>query len=94
MPSAARVGDPTGHPGIIDGPGVQTVLIAGLPAAVTGDKHTCGLPPAAGGPHSPTPLGRGSTTVFIGGRSAARVGDLAGCMAPIVAGAPNVFIGG
>ena len=29
MPPAARVGDPTGHPGVIGPPGVPTVLIAG-----------------------------------------------------------------
>ena len=32
MPPAARVGDPTGHPGVIGPPGVPTVLIAGQPA--------------------------------------------------------------
>jgi uncharacterized Zn-binding protein involved in type VI secretion len=96
MPPAARVGDPTGHPGAIAGPGVVTVLIGGKPAAVAGragDKHTCALPSPAG-PHPPTLLVEGSATVLIGGRPAARVGDLAGCGAPIVAGALNVLIGG
>ena len=41
MPPAARVGDPTGHPGVITGPGVATVLLSGMPAAVVGDLHTC-----------------------------------------------------
>ncbi|MGH8555090.1 MAG: PAAR domain-containing protein [Gammaproteobacteria bacterium] len=93
MPPAARVGDPTGHPGAIAGPGVVTVLIGGMPVAVVDDKHTCALPPPAG-PHPPTLLVKGSATVLIGGRPAARVGDLAGCGAPIVAGALNVLIGG
>ena len=93
MPPAARVGDPTGHPGTITGPGVQTVLVGGLPAAVTGDLHTCAFPPPAG-PHPPSPIVKGSTTVLIGGRPAARMGDLAGCGAPIVGGAPTVMIGG
>ena len=93
MQPAARVGDPTGHPGTISGPGVSTVLIGGQPAAVVGDVHTCALPPPAG-PHPPTPIARGSSTVLIGGRPAARVGDIAGCGAPIVAGAANVLIGG
>ena len=93
MPQAARVGDPTGHPGTITGPGVPTVLIGGLPAAVQGDTHTCAIP-SPPGPHPPTPIAKGSATVLIGGRPAARVGDMAGCGAPIVAGAPNVLIGG
>lgn len=92
MPPAARLGDPTGHPGVITGPGVPTVLIGGLPAAVMGDIHTCAFPPPAA--HPPTPIAKGSVTVLIGGRPAARMGDFAGCGAPIVAGAFNVLIGG
>jgi uncharacterized Zn-binding protein involved in type VI secretion len=93
MPFAARVTDPSGHPGIITGPGVPNVLIGGFPAAVMGDMHACSFPPPAG-PHPPTPLAKGSLTVMIGGRSAIRMGDLAGCGAPIVAGLPTVEIGG
>jgi uncharacterized Zn-binding protein involved in type VI secretion len=33
MPPAARAGDQTGHPGVISGPGVTTVLIGEMPAA-------------------------------------------------------------
>lgn len=93
MPFAARVLDPTGHPGVITGPGVPNVLIGGLPAAVVGDLHTCSMPPLAG-PHPPSPIVKGSFTVLIGGRPAARMGDLAGCGAPIVFGFPTVDIGG
>lgn len=93
MPAAARVGDPTGHPGVIAGPGVPTVLIGGMPAAVVGDTHTCAMPPLAG-PHPPTPIVLGSFTVLIGGRPAARMGDMSGCGAPIVMGMPLVQIGG
>jgi uncharacterized Zn-binding protein involved in type VI secretion len=93
MPPAARITDPTGHPGMITGPGVPTVLIGGLPAAVLGDMHTCAMPPTAG-PHPPSPLVKGSVTVLIGGRPAARLGDLSGCGAPIVMGHPTVLIGG
>jgi uncharacterized Zn-binding protein involved in type VI secretion len=93
MPPAARVQDPTGHPGTIVGPGVTSVLIGGLAAAVQGTNHSCALPPNAG-PHPVTPIAKGSATVFIGGRPAARVGDQAGCGAPIVAGAFDVNIGG
>ena len=93
MPFAARTGDPTGHPGILAGPGVPTVLIGGMPAAIVGDQHVCSMPPVAG-PHPPSPIVMGSTTVFIGGSMAARVGDVSGCGAPIVMGAPTVEIGG
>ena len=93
MPPAARILDPTGHPGMISGPGVQNVLIGGLPAAVVGDMHTCAMPPVAG-PHPPTPIVKGSLTVLIGGRPAARMGDMSGCGAPIVMGMPTVQIGG
>jgi uncharacterized Zn-binding protein involved in type VI secretion len=92
MPPAARVGDPTGHPGVVTGPGVPNVLIGGMPAAVVGDLHTCAFPPPA--VHPPTPFPKGSLTVLIGGRPALRMGDMAGCSAPIVMGALTVMIGG
>ncbi len=93
MPPAARVGDPTGHPGTISGPGVPTVLIGGLPAATVGTLHACSFPPPAVHPSSPI-LSPGCPTVLIGGMPAARMGDLAGCGAPIVLGALTVLIGG
>jgi uncharacterized Zn-binding protein involved in type VI secretion len=93
MPFAARVTDPTGHPGVVAGPGVPTVLISGLPAAAAGDTHACSMPPTAG-PHPPTPFPSGSLTVLIGGRPALRMGDKSGCGAPIVFGALTVIIGG
>jgi uncharacterized Zn-binding protein involved in type VI secretion len=93
MPPAARVGDPTGHPGVLAPPGVPTVLIGGLPAATVGNPHTCAFPGLP--PHPPTPvLPPGCPTVLIGGRPAARMGDLAGCGAPVVVGCPTVLIGG
>lgn len=92
MPPAARLGDPTGHPGSIAGPGVPTVLIGGRPAAAVGDIHACAMPPLAG-PHPPNPFPVGSATVFVGGRPALRMGDVAGCGAPIVFGEPTVLIG-
>jgi uncharacterized Zn-binding protein involved in type VI secretion len=93
MPAAARVGDLTGHPGVITGPGVATVLIGGMPASVLGDLHTCSFPPPP--PHPPTPLAPGCPTVLIGGRPAIRVGDMSGCGAPVLPpGCPTVLIGG
>lgn len=93
MPAAARLLDPTNHPGVISGPGVATVLINGMPAVCMGDLHTCAFPPVAG-PHPPNPIAKGSATVLIGGRPAARQGDLTGCGALIAGGSPNVLIGG
>jgi len=52
MPPAARVGDPTGHPGVISPPGVPTVLIGGMPAATVGTPHICSFPPPAVHPPS------------------------------------------
>lgn len=92
MPPAARVGDPTGHPGVLGPPGVPTVLIEARPAATVGTPHLCSFPPPT--VHPPNAIaGPGSPTVLIGGRPAARVGDMCGCGAPIVAGAPTVIIG-
>ena len=91
MPAAARVGDISTHGGAITGPGVPTVLIGGMPAAVAGDLHVCSLPP----PHPPvTPFPMGSTTVLIGGRPALRVSDACVCGAMAAVGAPTVLIGG
>lgn len=92
MPPAARLTDQTGHPGVISGPGVATVLIGGLPAAVLGDMHTCAFPPPA--VHPPTPLAKGSGTVLVGGRPAARLGDTSACGAPILTGCTSVIVGG
>jgi len=89
MPPAARVGDPTGHPGAIAGPGVATVLIGGQPAAVMGDNHVCAWPSG----HPATPMAVASATVRIGGRGAVRMGDTAGCGAPVVFGLPTVMVG-
>ena len=95
MSFAARITDLTvpAHPGVVAGPGVPTVLIGGLPAAVAGDIFTCAMPPTVG-PHPPNPFPVGSTTVLIGGRPALRVGDLSTCGAPIITGALTVIIGG
>ena len=92
MPAAARIFDPTNHPGFILG-GVINVLIGGRPGATQGHPHICLLPPKAG-PHSPSALVGGSKTVLIGGKAAMRQGDKAGCQAVITKGAPTVIIGG
>lgn len=93
MPPAARVGDATGHPGVIGPPGVPTVLIGGQPAATVGTLHTCSFP--GGPPHPPSTIAPpGCPTVLIGGLPAARLGDLSMCGAPIVMGCPTVLIGG
>lgn len=91
MPAAARVGDPTPHPGVVTGPGVSTVLIVGQPAAVVGDLHTCSFPGTP--PHPPSTFAVGSTTVLIGGRPALRAGDVCACGAAVTVGAPTVMVG-
>ena len=91
MPGAARVGDTTVHGGTVVGPGVATVLVAGLPAAVMGDMHACVIPPPAHVPASP--FVAGSTTVMIQGRPALRAGDSCGCGASVAVGSPTVVIG-
>lgn len=96
MPPAARISDmhtcplfngPVPHVGgPVIGPGVPTVLIAGMPAAVIGDMCTCTGPPDS--------IVMGSATVLIGGKPAARMGDMTAHSGVIVVGAPTVIIGG
>ena len=93
MPAAARIGDPTNHPGVLAGAGMPTVRIEQRPAARVGDQHVCAFPPPAG-PHPANAVTKGSATVRIGGMPAARQGDLCACGAQIVAGAITVKIGG
>ena len=97
MPPAARISDmhtcPLVNPGPVPhvggpvtGPGVATVLVGGMPAAVVGDILVCTGPPDT--------IVKGSTTVLIGGRPAARMGDNTAHGGVIVAGLPTVMIGG
>jgi len=97
MPPAARVGDIHNCPmvsgvvphvgGPLLPPGVPTVLIGGMPAAVLGTLATC-----AGGPAT---VIKGSATVLIGGMPAARVGDQTAHGGVIIPpGLPTVMIGG
>ena len=72
--------------GPITGPGVATVLIGNMPAAVVGDMLVCVGPPDT--------IVKGSATVFIGGKPAARQGDMTAHGGVIVAGFPTVQIGG
>ncbi|MCA9934699.1 MAG: PAAR domain-containing protein [Ardenticatenaceae bacterium] len=72
--------------GPITGPGVPTVMIAKMPAAVVGDMATCTGPPDT--------IVKGSATVMIGGKPAARMGDNTAHGGVIVAGSPTVLIGG
>lgn len=99
MPPAARLTDmhacpmvTPGQPpmphvgGPVVGPGVPTVLIGMLPAAVLGDHAIC-----VGAPDT---IVKGSATVLIGGKPAARVGDPTAHAGRIVRGLPTVVIGG
>ena len=92
---AARIGDMHVCPmvtalvphvgGPVVGPGVPTVLIGGMPAAVSGDMCVCTGPPDT--------IVLGSTGVFIGGKPAARMGDMCAHGGTIVVGLPTVLIG-
>lgn len=62
---AARLGDTTATGDAITGPGVPTVLIANVPAAVLGDMVSGAACTGA--------ITMGSPTVLIGGRPAARM---------------------
>ncbi len=101
MPPAARTGDATDHGGVITTapPGaiaVETVLIGGRPAAVTGSLHEC-VPHVELGPANvvmPNLAAVAGGEVLIGGLPAARMGDQTVCGAEIVTGAFNVLIGG
>jgi len=99
MPPAARLTDmhtcPQVTPGLppiphvggpIVGPGVPTVLIGSMVAAVVGDNLVCVGPPDV--------IAMGSSTVLIGSRPAARVGDSTAHGGSIVLGWPTVLIGG
>lgn len=96
MPPAARLIDLHTCPmvtslvphvgGPVSGPGVATVLIGGIPAAVVGDICLCVGPPDT--------IVKGSSTVLIGGKPAARMGDQTAHGGVIVQGAPTVQVGG
>ena len=91
--NAARMGDPAVNSlgaGNIIGPGMPTVLIAGVPAAVMGDQAMINT---LVGP-TPDALIKGSMTVMIGGRPAIRMGDLTAAGGSVIMGAPTVMIGG
>jgi uncharacterized Zn-binding protein involved in type VI secretion len=95
MPPAARINDFHACPmvtgtvphvgGPILGPGVPTVLIGGMPAAVVGDSATCTGPPDT--------IAAGSGTVLIGGKPAARMGDSTAHGGTIALGEMTVQIG-
>jgi uncharacterized Zn-binding protein involved in type VI secretion len=96
MPPAARLTDnhvcpmmtgPVPHVGgPVTGPGVPTVLIGKMPAAVVGDMCVCTGPPDT--------IVKGSATVLIGGKPAARLGDTTAHGGTIVLGCMTVIIGG
>ncbi|RHO71136.1 type VI secretion protein [Parabacteroides sp. AF48-14] len=100
MPPAARITDmhtcpmqtpafpsPIPHVGgPVTGPGVPSVLIGNIPAAVVGDLCVCAGPPDT--------IVKGSSTVLIGGKPAARMGDSTAHGGTIAVGCPTVIIGG
>jgi uncharacterized Zn-binding protein involved in type VI secretion len=96
MNPAARVLDPHTCPlsapvphvgGLVQGPGVSSVVIGHQVAAVQGTTCACAL-------GLPNPIVEGSTTVKIGSMPAARVGDRTAHGGQLLAGCPTVLIGG
>lgn len=96
MPAAARVSDPqvctvllpAPHVGgLVQPPGVTTVLIGSKPAATQTTPCACLLGP-------PNFIKSGSTTVKIGNKAAARAGDPTAHGGVILLGCPTVLIGG
>jgi len=98
---------PLAHPALpltLLAPGVPTVMTAGKPQAVLGDKSgPCTLPTCV--PAGPGMISKGSATVKVANKPAARVDDMTAhtsCAAPIPSpvgkimppGAPTVIIGG
>ena len=80
IPPIPHVGGP------VIGPGVPTVIIGGMPAAVMGDMCVCVGPPDS--------IIKGSATVLIGGKPAARMGDNTAHGGVVMIGFPTVIIGG
>lgn len=80
VPPIPHVGGP------VVGPGVPTVLIGKLPAAVATDNCVCVGPPDT--------IAKGSATVMIGGKPAARIGDTTVHGGAITVGCPTVIVGG
>jgi uncharacterized Zn-binding protein involved in type VI secretion len=80
LPPIPHVGGP------VIGPGVPTVMVGKMVAAVVGDACTCVGPPDT--------IVKGSATVMIGGKPAARVGDTCAHGGTVTLGCPTVMIGG
>jgi uncharacterized Zn-binding protein involved in type VI secretion len=80
LPPIPHVGGP------VVGPGVPTVLIGKIPAAVLGDSAVCVGPPDS--------VIKGSATVMIGSKPAARIGDSTAHGGNITTGFATVMIGG
>jgi uncharacterized Zn-binding protein involved in type VI secretion len=72
--------------GPVIGPGVATVLIGKMPAAVVGDNCVCVGPPDS--------IVKGSATVMIGNKPAARMGDTTSHGGSLILGLPTVMVGG
>jgi len=80
LPPIPHVGGP------VIGPGVPTVKVGKMVAAVVGDACTCVGPPDI--------IVKGSATVMIGGKPAARVGDTCAHGGTVTLGCATVMIGG
>jgi uncharacterized Zn-binding protein involved in type VI secretion len=91
---AGRLGDMTGHGGVIT-LGFPMVLIGGMPAARVTDIHVC--PMLTGpAPHVGGPVTMGGNMVLIGNMPASRSTSIVTCAGPpdvLTMGCPTVLVG-
>jgi uncharacterized Zn-binding protein involved in type VI secretion len=96
MSAAVRVGDthtcsltaPVPHVGgVVQGPGVPTVLVGNQPAAMRKSACSCAL-------GLPNVIVGGSKTVLVSHNAPARVGDATAHGGQLATGCPTVLIGG
>ena len=82
--SAARVGDPGSHGGVIV-TGSPHTYVNGRRLARVGDTYACIL-------HGPNPIIQGSPDTWANGQQVARVGDATACGAVIADGSPDTWV--
>ncbi len=93
MPGATRVGQDSAV-GVINGPGVPSVLVNGKPVSVPGDavaSHSCCGRPGCG-KHCSSKTSACSGTVKAGGKGVVRAGDATTC-GHVCTGSADVIVG-
>lgn len=87
MPGVARIGRDNAL-GIIEGPGISSVIVNGVPVSVVGDTVSShGAPP-----HTKAVIVTGSSTVFAGGKPISLQSiSTCTCNHTVITGSPNVL---